>query len=548
MLAKAAAFLVWTSCVSAGPPPPPFVRIPGVGNLVGEYVPVGATLVAQFLGIPYGAPPTGDLRWQAPGPARHWLGNRTATAYGSTCMGSLCGKSSEDCLFLNVFLPAGDSAPGSLPVVFYIHGGAYQVGCSNMMAGASLAARSGEKGQPVVVVTVNYRLGIFGFLGSDRLRADDGSTGNFGIQDQRLAMEWVRGHIEAFGGDKDRVTIIGESAGAGSVTTHLVAQRSRGLFANGIAESGLGAIWSVKPLPEAEGVFATVLSATGCAGRACLVEQSATVLYLRTALIVVPFGRYITWSPVVDGVELTMHPYKAFQQPGQHASNTPVLAGTNRDEYAYFFVKDNLAPANATQADFNKSVMSFVPDQGAEAYLAEATAVYTAPSYPYPNDLRNYSFWWWASMRAVSDHEFTCASRRTLRALSKDNPTLYSYFLTHPSSTYIETTPCTGPGAFLVPHTVDLPYVFDCANFLSNACAFTSQPEQQLATDVSGYWVSFATKPEQLGAPWVAYESATDKQITLDVPVKDGGAGYAIITDLRDAACDFWDRVAAVNL
>ncbi len=199
-----------------------------------------------FGGSPYAAPPGGALRWQPPRPARTWDGVRDATAFGPRCLQDLDGgvelgrQTDEDCLNLHVWTPAVDSdPPPPRPVMVWIHGGAFIFGEGLQTDGGTrgdlLAANHG-----VVVVSMNYRLGPFGFLAHPSLaETPDGPSGNYAMRDQQLALEWVRDHIASFGGNPDDVTLFGESAGGISVCLHLAMPSSAGLFHKAISQSGL---------------------------------------------------------------------------------------------------------------------------------------------------------------------------------------------------------------------------------------------------------------------------------------------------------------------
>src|SRR5215831_11095883 len=228
----------------------------------------------QFLGIPYAAPPVGNLRWHGPVPAARWQQPRDATEFGNNCpqFGTFFGLQSfdEDCLFLNVYTPpvnkGRDDDDRGRPVMVWFHPGAFEFGESDDYDPRKLVSRG------VVVVTVNYRLGVLGFLAHPALSAEaNGASGNYGLMDQQAALRWVSRNIERFGGDADNVTIFGDSAGGFSVHAHLVSPKSRGLFDRAIVESGA---YSLKQssLAEAEVVGATFANAVGCVNQevACL--------------------------------------------------------------------------------------------------------------------------------------------------------------------------------------------------------------------------------------------------------------------------------------
>ena len=233
--------------------------------------------VARFGNIPYAKPPE---RWTPPVPPLAYPGGvRNGTEFGNFCV-QPDGAGSEDCLLLNVFTPATalGNTSSKLPVLLWVHGGAYQSGKSNDYDGTSLVSYLDGR---VALVTINYRLNIHGFLGSTSLRpldAASGSTGNTGIQDQRAAFAWVRTNAHSFGGDPSRVTIFGESAGGGSMTLHLSMPKSRGLFARTIIESGSFASWTARPLAHAEVIYSQVLAAAACSDAACLASRSVANL------------------------------------------------------------------------------------------------------------------------------------------------------------------------------------------------------------------------------------------------------------------------------
>ena len=199
--------------------------------------------VRAFLGLPYAAPPVGDMRWKAPEPPAKWKGKRDATRYGARCVQARVfddmvfqdNGPSEDCLFLNVYTPAEARNKSKLPVMFWIHGGGYSGGAS------SEPRHNGDflptKG--VVLVTINYRLGVFGFLATEDLAKEaGGAAGNYGLLDMVAALRWVNANIRNFGGDPGNVTIFGESAGSFAVSTLMASPLAQGLFHKAIGESG----------------------------------------------------------------------------------------------------------------------------------------------------------------------------------------------------------------------------------------------------------------------------------------------------------------------
>src|SRR5690348_11923868 len=284
--------------------------------------------VQVYKGIPYAAPPVGDLRWKAPKPAANWQGVRQATGFSATCMQTPYPKTSiyyqepepvsEDCLYLNVWT-AAKSNKERRPVMVWIHGGALTKGAGSIPTYDGEAfARKG-----VVLVTINYRLGIFGFFAHPELtkESDRNSSGNYGLLDQIAALEWVQKNIAAFGGDPKRVTIFGESAGSWSVNYLMATPLARGLFQRVIGESG-GTFAPMKKLAEAEQSGVKFASSMGADSVQALRSMPAEELVKKTAL-----GSY---SPNVDGWMLPQDVYAIFAQGNQN--DVPLLAGSNSDE------------------------------------------------------------------------------------------------------------------------------------------------------------------------------------------------------------------------
>jgi len=302
------------------------------GVLAGSLDP--ATGVRSFKGIPFAEPPVGDLRWKPPAPPRPWKGVRKAVAFGPKAMqnavfGDMAFRApgmSEDCLYLNVWAPSAPDA-GKLPVLIYFYGGGFVAGDGSepRYDGASMALEG------IVAVTVNYRLGAFGFLAHPGLTRESPhhASGNYGLLDQNAALVWVRDNIAAFGGDPARVTIAGESAGSSSVSAHMASPLSRGLFAGAIGESGsiLGP-HSAAPLERAEeeGLkFAAGLGIGDAPPVARLRKLSATALLKASGKKGVPWFR-----PVVDGW-FCPKPAAAIYAAGDQA-RVPLLAGSNSAE------------------------------------------------------------------------------------------------------------------------------------------------------------------------------------------------------------------------
>src|SRR5690349_4926996 len=332
-------WLFATACTTkqhADLPPPapsaPRATVDG-GGLAGRVDP--ATRVLVFEGIPYAAPPVGDLRWRPPRPAASWQGVRPASRLGHNCMQhqpygditpDVAGKS-EDCLYLNVWT---QSTEGRRPVMVWIHGGGFFAGFGGEERhnGGPLARKG------AVVVTLNYRLGAFGFMAHPALAAasPDHSSGNYGLLDQIAALQWVQRNIAHFGGDPSRVMIFGESAGAMSVGTLIGSPLAKGLFQRAILESGTGTtLMQRRTDAEALGVkFATALGVTGTdAAAAAQLRALPADSVLAAAVRIQPNRGSPVFFPSIDGRVLPQ-PVDSAITLGK-ANVVPVIVGSNRD-------------------------------------------------------------------------------------------------------------------------------------------------------------------------------------------------------------------------
>jgi para-nitrobenzyl esterase len=477
-----------------------------------------------FYAIPYAAPPVGDLRWKAPAPAAAWTETRDATKKSKQCAqvavlgGTFDDNSTEDCLFLNVWTPDEVSSEPR-PVMVWIHGGGFTLGSGSdpQYDGKVLSETTGA-----VVVNMNYRLGAFGYLALPELAAEDSghpSSGQYGIEDQRAALAWVKTNIAAFGGDPERVTVFGESAGGISTCFHLVSPLSEGLFSRAILESGPCDQAKSKVDGEAQGEELT--TALGCDTETDLLAcmRGKTAAEVGTALGQGPFlfdGEGADWFPVIDGYNLPEDP-PVMLANGDFAK-VPVIVGANADEATIFFVLAGEDFAIETEADFEALADGILPGQG-PAIVAE---------YP----ISDYESAQKAAEAAIGDAGFICASRRTARNINDNGGTAFLYNFSHaPASALFP-----GLGAF---HSAEVRYVFGTPGQLMPTPL--TDDELPLSKAMMSYWYGLTEKGDpnyEGGVQWPAYDAASDSHIQLDMTIS-AGAG------LKKEKCDFWDALYA---
>jgi len=319
----------------AAPDAGPWLVTGWTGGGPSQGVDIGPSL--RFRGIPYAAPPLGELRFAPPAPVTPWTTPVDASGPGSKCFQSGSGEDylgSEDCLHVNVWTP---SLTGARPVMVFIHGGAFVAfSASDPLLDATRLAEDGD----VVVVSMNYRLDVLGFLAHPALAGAGETTGNWGFLDQQAALRWVRANAAHFGGDPSNVTIFGESAGGVSVGLHLVAAGSEGLFERAISQSGPW-IWNARTRAEAEATGESLVASLGCAGdvAACLRSAAPDALLGGLVWPSTPgslFNRTggILTRPTVDGVVFDVQPRDRLR--AGTTEDVPVILGTNTDEGTFF--------------------------------------------------------------------------------------------------------------------------------------------------------------------------------------------------------------------
>lgn len=322
--------------------------------------------VLEFKGIPYAAPPVGELRWQLPQPPQSWSGVREATHYGGACpqlsrYGLTEASEDEDCLTLNVTVPAASIPKQPKPVLVWIHGGAF-VGGSSALYPLDYLALSGD----LVLVSLNYRLGVFGFMAHPTFDADH--NGSFGLEDQRAALRWVQRNIAAFGGDPENVTIAGESAGAAGVCMHLIApDETKGLFHKAIIQSA-GCAQPMQTVEEAKDFGARVAARVGCAGGAADLDclRGKPVQELLEAGSTEAGSNLMAFEPSIGSRSIPQQGAEALAK-GEFVQ-VPLLNGGNRDELRLYVAYDLQAGQKITDENYPELVAELYGEHG-EAVL-----------------------------------------------------------------------------------------------------------------------------------------------------------------------------------
>ncbi len=454
--------------------------------------------VTAFLGVPFAAPPIGNLRWRGPQTYSSWSGVRHADKFGNICMqnplkaGSFYQVEfyekpepmSEDCLYLNLWT-AASSASEKRPVMVWIHGGGFVEGSGSLASfnGESLAAEG------VVIVTINYRLGVFGFLSHPELSQESPfhASGNYGLLDQLQALKWVKANIQNFGGDPGNVTIFGQSAGATSVLNLCASPLAKGYFQRAIVQSGGFTQASDRKTQEAAGLnFAERAGVDSIAGL-----RAKPAAEIQRIAIPPPDGTSANISrfwPYVDGYFLTVAPQEVFREGGENTHS--LLAGSNANEGT------TLVPTPVTEAQMRSRIQSRYGSRAEEYFKV----------YPVHSDQEA----WQASMDAIRDY---MAGTALEIARVEDKHKTYIYYFDrrppgHDSDRY---------GAY---HSAELVYVF---NNLDTVKRPWTETDRQLAKTMSSYWVNFARTGDPNAAglpPWPAFGTTPERGIELGAQIK----------------------------
>ncbi len=484
----------------------------------------------EFRAVPFGASTAGARRWMPPVAAAPWA----PVVLDATIAAPFCPQinpaglpvGTEDCLKLNIWAPHPRPGP-PLPVIVWLHGGSF-ISASGGFAGQN-GTRFVEENDAVVVAP-NYRLGPLGFLGHSAFRSESSdypSAGNYGFLDQRLALEWVRAHIAAFGGDPDRITVAGASAGSLSVGLHLVSPASHGLFERAVMQGGFPSYrWRTREDGEEQAdALATALGCTDAVQvlsclRAKTFGQVLGALPVGTEQFA-ETGR-THWSPVVDGLMIQDQPRTLYETGA--FSRVPVIIGSNRDD-GWTFVNRSF-PGAMTQEQYQSAL--------ATEFGADAPAIlagYPTTEHDSPKD---------ALSQAVTDAEYACGAKRLSRLIERTNTPVYLY-----QFEYVVDAVALGR----VPHGLDVNFLFGThvgVPLLPPPLTYVlSAADLEFSRVMAGYWRRFADRgnpntDDETVVHWQAFNRpagdgrGADRYLILDAPV-------ATDKRLREAQCRFWE-------
>ena len=472
-----------------------------------------------YKGIPYAAPPVGELRWRPPEAPAPWTEPRAAVSYGPECLqveypsGQTTGN--EDCLTLNVWAP--ETAPAApLPVLVWLHGGDNIIGSSSAENGL-YDGRNLSQRVPAIVVTVNYRLAAFGFLAHPAFAGEnpEGASGNYGILDQIFALRWVQENAARFGGDPKQVMLFGQSAGASDTCAVLASPLAAGLVSRAMM---ISLSCYVVPQSTIAATNAAAEQFLGCSGAAdmaaCLRSQNAEQVARVPGASLSQAGQGSDYYTVVDGRVLTQPPLQAMAS-GAHA-HVPMILGTTRDEYAEL-VDLLVSPMPTTPAEYTSTVHALF----GSFYGDQIVALYPLSEYGTPRA---------ALVASLSDYVMHCPTRRAAiaAAAGQDEP-VWRYVFAHPFTN----PPLSESGAV---HGYDVPFYFGNFTWAVPAAADVAFSEA-ITPYLSRFVLTGDPNPTGAGAPaWPEWD-ATEPHFVFE-------PGFGSGSSWRTTECEFWDPIS----
>lgn len=493
-----------------------------VATTAGTVVGTDIKGIESWMGIPYAAPPVGALRWQPPQAVRRWTTPIKANTLPSSCaqnadLGVFArAGGSEDCLYLNVYRSLASVQLGQqLPVFVWIHGGALQVGQGGDYDPSKLALKGNA-----VVVTLNYRIGTFGFLAHPALDSEGHHFANYGLMDQQAALRWVQRNIAAFGGDAANVTIAGESSGGNSVMAHIASPESAGLFQHVVAMSGGGIMarhptfGAPRPLQVAQEVGRKFAKAVGCdaGGAACLRALSTkAILDAQTPYLLNEF--------VIDGRVLPVHPSDAYRSG--RINRATLVNGSTRDEGHFFLALAELATGKVMK---DEDYPAALERQYGPTLAPKVMREYSLARFESPSE---------AFAATLTDSMFACTGRAMSQMLADKMPVYVYEFGDRTAPSYVE--PTTFP--LLAAHTYELPYVFPGFRGGGDAHVELNPLQEKLSDQMVNYFANLAKFPTQ-EEKWPRFNLKQDNVMTFALP------GARVVSGrFADAHhCAFWDR------
>ncbi|XP_071789077.1 cholinesterase-like [Asterias amurensis] len=497
-----------------------------------------------FKGIPFAEPPVGALRFRAPVEKSSWGSEvYNATYFRYACIQGSGGQNTiytnEDCLYLNIYAPSSRRLEG-VPVMVWIHGGAFTLGSGS---------QPGYDGMPlvavgdVIVVTLNYRLDILGFLTTD----DEASTGNAGLKDQQMAMKWIKNNIAAFGGDSERITIFGESAGSASVSFHILSKMSEGLFSQAIMQSGTA--FSLGAFTEKEDEMRSQAFQVGAKLGCSASESAALVDCLREqdalALVAASIETAFRTSAVNDGEFLSDTPANLYST-GQY-NHVEILLGSNAEEGTSFLLGD---PKFAEY--FTSEVAPVLSKDDFELYTSQNLVyAFGSTDAPFIADSVRMQYVDWSQadnetadyfnsfVEFAGDFAFVCPTDNVARIHAQAGDTVFLYQMTQVPTVSIYNVGGVQPGWLGATHAEDLPFVFGIVfdpEFALVLSPFVPNPEKALSVKFMEYWTNFA----KTGNP--VTEDDIWPQFTIpELVYKELNVDMATGRALKSNQCHFWN-------
>eukprot|EP01060_Flectonema_neradi_P017250 TRINITY_DN240_c5_g1_i1.p1 TRINITY_DN240_c5_g1~~TRINITY_DN240_c5_g1_i1.p1 ORF type:complete len:611 (+),score=110.37 TRINITY_DN240_c5_g1_i1:64-1896(+) len=528
----------------------------------------------EYLGIPFAQPPLGSLRWKAPQPVSRWSGVLDTREFKEDCIQDYAGwasdpvHGSEDCLYLNVYTPTGsnEQPDKKYPVMAFIPGGGYwwesagSTDCPHCPVARSMVRLVKD----VIVVAIPYRVGSLGFLGGETLRArgGDGSTGNWGIQDQRAGLQWIQRNIARFGGDPDNVSFWGQSSGAGSVSIHLTSQRSQGLFHKAILMSGSFPPWISFSSQASGDMYEWVLLSSGCKDKSnpieCLENLTKDEIIAAQRPPAQPWKpgepippvtdcdpRYCWFNvacrfgspymPEVDGVEIANYPSVLLDEGSFY--HVPILHGKTRDDGRCFLDESATISPQTSEADMwewaSLTYQSPYPDT-----LEKLKTLYPPSDFEERAAGTSFTTSYFAATEMSSDFNEQCPTYRVSKSIASRGVPVYEYVFTYDN--FYDKPFCD--------HSADLAYTFHRQNYLKNQ---TPDPEEaeRVSDVVATWWANFARNgnPNDFsGRPslnftapfWTRFETSHHSIMEIGVNHEEK---YENKVDYRRDYCEFWD-------